>query len=369
MNIPAYASPNLRIGRSYDAQTSKAGIDIYPGNIDTEETNVNQFNFEYRVIKSSEDTKDLLNISGALSLKVKAGLVSVSGSGKYLRDNKKTKDTTEVLAVLKCLTVSETMRGLPKLADDVASGKITHGLGTHYARSITYGGELAASLSIKNTSSSKTLDIEGSASGAVNAMAVDVNLDAQLKKLTAKCSDLSDISIKYYSTDFPSKAPTDLEELVKLLKRFPSRLEKINEGKGIPLQFELQPINYVLQEEGPSVSNLFPFEVDQLEQYYDDLRAAQTQIDLYQESNVDEDDEVSSFSKEIHAVMKKFMKTITLIGSSGGLDEMIESCFDAYRKALGGGSTAGNICRKWKQILSKKVGVLELSNLSCVGSS
>ena len=110
MNIPAYASPNLRIGRSYDAQTSKAGIDIYPGNIEIEETNVNQFNFEYRVIKSSKDTKDLLNISGALSLKVKAGLVSVSGSGKYLSDNKKAEDTTEVLAVLKCSTVCFTTR-------------------------------------------------------------------------------------------------------------------------------------------------------------------------------------------------------------------------------------------------------------------
>ena len=110
MNIPAYASPNLRIGRSYDAQTSKAGIDIYPGNIESEETNVNQFNFEYRVIKNTKDTKDLLNISGGLSLKVKAGLVSVSGSGKYLSDNKKTEDTTEVLAVLKCLTVCFTTR-------------------------------------------------------------------------------------------------------------------------------------------------------------------------------------------------------------------------------------------------------------------
>ena len=80
------------------------------------------------------------------------------------------------------------------------------------------------------------LDIEGSASGAVNGIAVDVSLDAQLKKLTAKCSDLSDISIKYYSTDLPSKASTDLEELVELIKGFPSRLEKINEGKGIPLQ-------------------------------------------------------------------------------------------------------------------------------------
>ncbi|XP_074611604.1 uncharacterized protein LOC141866090 isoform X4 [Acropora palmata] len=367
MNIPAYASPNLRIGRSYDAKTSKDGIDIYPGNIEIEETNVNQFNFEYRVIKSIKDTKDLLNISGALSLKVKAGLVSVSGSGKYLCDKKKTKDTTEVLAVLKCLTVSETIRGLPKLADDVASGKIIYGLGTHYARSITYGGELAVSLSIKNTSSSKTLDIEGCASGAVNAIAVDVSLDAQLKKLTAKCSDLSDISIKYYSTDLPSKVPTDLEELVELIKGFPSRLEKINEGKGIPLQFELQPISYALQKEGPFVSNLLPFEEDQLEQYYDDLRAAQTRINLYQESNGDEDDKVSRLLDESHAVMKKFVQTITLIGSSGGLDEMIESCFDAYRKALDGGSTAGKFCRKWEQIISKKKPIPPTTNITLPG--
>ena len=54
------------------------------------------------------------------------------------------------------LKVSETMRGLPKLVDDVASGKIKYGLGTHFARSVTYGAELAASLLIKNRSSSET---------------------------------------------------------------------------------------------------------------------------------------------------------------------------------------------------------------------
>lgn len=354
MNIPAYASPRLCIGRSYDAQTSKAGIDIFPGDIKIEETNVNQFSFEYRVIKNSKDTKDLLNISGELSLKVKAGLVSVSGSGKYLSDNKKTEDTTEVLAVLKCLTVSETMRGLPKLVDDVASGKIKYGLGTHYARSITYGGELAASLSIKNTSSSERLDIQGSVSGVVNAQVVDVSLKAQLEKLTSECSGLTDISIKYYSTDLPSKAPTNLDELVNLIEGFPSRLEKINEGKGIPLEFELQPISTALQKEGPSVSNILPFKEDQLEQCYDDLCEAQTRINLYQESNLDEDDEVSSFSDEIEEVMEKFMHAINMIGSSGSLDEMIKSCFDAYHKALDGRKGLGKFCRKWKQIISKK---------------
>ena len=121
--------------------------------------------------------------------------------------------------------------------------------------------------------------------------------------------------------------------------------------------------------EQPSVSYFSPFKEDQLEKYYDDLRATHTRINLYQESNVDEEDEVSSFSDEIEEVMEKFMQAINSIGSSGGLAEMIKSCFDAYRKALGGGKTAGKFCRKWEQILSKKVGVLEVINLPCVGSS
>jgi len=79
---------------------------------------------------------------------------------------------------------------------------------------------------------------------------------------------------------------------------------------------------------------------------------------------VDEDDKVSSLLDESHAVMKKFVKTITLIGSSGGLDEMIESCFDAYRKALGGGSTAGKFCRKWEQIISKKKPIPPTTNIT-----
>ena len=83
---------------------------------------------------------------------------------------------------------------------------------------------------------------------------------------------------------------------------------------------------------------------------------------------MDEDDEMSSFSDEIEEVMEKFMEAINLIGSSGGLDETIKSCLDAYYKALGGGRRAGKFCKKWEQIISKKVGVLELINPPCVGS-
>lgn len=106
MNIPAYTSPTLCIGRTYDATNSSAGIDIYPPNIPTKKTNVNRFKFDYKVVKNNSDAKNLLDISGELSLKVKAGLVRVEGSGRYLTDSSSQEGTTEVLVVLKCITVS-----------------------------------------------------------------------------------------------------------------------------------------------------------------------------------------------------------------------------------------------------------------------
>ena len=109
MNIPAYAAPTLCIGRTYDARNVSAGIDIFPSNIPTEKIkkmNVNYFTFKYKVVRNSSDVKDLLGISGELSLKVKAGLVKVEGSGKYLTDTDKKEKATELLAVLKCVTVS-----------------------------------------------------------------------------------------------------------------------------------------------------------------------------------------------------------------------------------------------------------------------
>ena len=106
MNIPAYAAPTLCLGRTYDARNVSAGIDIFPSNIPTKKMNVNHFTFKYKVVRNSDDVKDLLDISGELSLKVKAGLVKVEGSGKYLTDTDKKEETTELLAVLKCVTVS-----------------------------------------------------------------------------------------------------------------------------------------------------------------------------------------------------------------------------------------------------------------------
>ena len=67
--------------------------------------NVNKFSFKYQLIKSSKDINDLLDVSGELSLKIKANLLKVEGAGKYINESKLEEETTSLLAVMKCTTV------------------------------------------------------------------------------------------------------------------------------------------------------------------------------------------------------------------------------------------------------------------------
>lgn len=105
MNIPAYTSPTLCLGRTYDAKTSTACSDIFPADIPKKKINVSTFSFKYKVVKSNKEVNDLLDVSGELSLKIKAGLIEVTGSGQYVNETKKEEGTASLLAVMKCTTV------------------------------------------------------------------------------------------------------------------------------------------------------------------------------------------------------------------------------------------------------------------------
>lgn len=106
MNIPAYTSPTLCLGRTYDAETSTACSDIFPADIPKRRLNVSTFSFKYKVVKSNKEVNDLLDVSGELSLKIKAGLIEVKGSGQYVNETKMEEGTASLLAVMKCTTVS-----------------------------------------------------------------------------------------------------------------------------------------------------------------------------------------------------------------------------------------------------------------------
>ena len=106
MNIPAYTVPTLsRLGCTFDCNTSWNCIEIFPPDIPSNTENVNTFSFQYKVVTTNEEVKELMHLPFDLPLRVKANLLSVVGPGKYLNDLKIEEGKTEILAVMTCITV------------------------------------------------------------------------------------------------------------------------------------------------------------------------------------------------------------------------------------------------------------------------
>ncbi|KAL9985832.1 hypothetical protein ACROYT_G008280 [Oculina patagonica] len=356
MNIPAYTSPTLCLGRTFDTESSSACADIFPSATDmpTKLINVNKFSFKYKVVKSSKDVNDLLDVSGELSLKIKANLLKVEGAGQYINENKMEEGTSNLLAVMKCTTAIETIDGSVKPRDDVTSGEFLEGVGTHYVRSVTYGVEMVASLKFKSSSTTKKEHITGNVDGQLNLQGVDAGLKASLDKLSSECSDVSDISIKYYATDLPDKLPTTLEGLVTLIETFPSRLKNINDGKGIPMQFELQPVkNIIPTAKAYLQKQALTYQLEELESRFDDLRSAQTLANAYLQSVEETDDDVKKFISKTNKIYRVFRSTISTLNTKEG-EERMDACMEAYEDAFDGHDILGKFVLQWKKILSSK---------------
>ena len=98
---------NMLLGRTFDYSKSEVGNDIISEDerqnaqtIRNERSDIN-----YKMIKSSEDVRDLLDVSGQLSVKVMAGTVNIEGKGSYLKSSVDSENSVEVMVQVHYKTV------------------------------------------------------------------------------------------------------------------------------------------------------------------------------------------------------------------------------------------------------------------------
>lgn len=106
MELPAYISPSLCIGRTFDAEQFRVGRDIFPPFIPTNTVDVNTYTLKYKAINTNKDIRDLLDVSGELSVLLKTNILTASETGQYIRENRTMDGIQELLAVIRCNTVS-----------------------------------------------------------------------------------------------------------------------------------------------------------------------------------------------------------------------------------------------------------------------
>ena len=101
----SYIKPMI-IGRTFDLSKSLIGQDIFEQNtIQLEKTSGELTHTKYEMVKTKKQVRDILDVSGQLSLQIMSGMVKIEGKGKYLKETASGTSFVEVLAKVSFQTV------------------------------------------------------------------------------------------------------------------------------------------------------------------------------------------------------------------------------------------------------------------------
>ncbi|CAB4017348.1 Hypothetical predicted protein [Paramuricea clavata] len=271
--------PSMMLGRTFDYSKSAVGVDIYDASVRDNAVvrHVDRSDVKFKMIKSSEDVRDVLDVSGQLSLKVMAGVVDVEGRGSYLKSSIESGNTIEVLAQIYYRTVTKTITDDKQPISGWDSKSI---VGQHYIRSITYGGYLIASLKFTAKKTSTKEHIKARLSASLNA-GVSLSVKGQFEKLTQAAGDTASMSIYYTSSTIPDLAPINLTTLLTIIDNFPEKIRNTNEGLGVPIKVEIRELGYLTQKTKfkflENSGNVGP-NIERLGKMYHDIMVALNEI-------------------------------------------------------------------------------------------
>ena len=132
-------------------------------------------------------------------------------------------------------------------------------------------------------------------------------------------------------------------------------------SKSVPhiswLQFELRPTKDIIPNAIAYLQNsVLTYQIEDLENRFDDLRNALTFAKKYHQSAQQPHDDIQRFISEINPLLRVFYSAISSLNKSDG-QERLDDCLEAYTKALDGLDVEGKFVREWKQILSTKVSI------------
>ncbi|GFT54803.1 uncharacterized protein NPIL_278661 [Nephila pilipes] len=306
---------------------------------------------QYRLIESSSEAKDLLNIDGDLALKVKNGDISMDVYGKYMKETRNRRNTMEMLVSVCHETHTETFPSYTKLRTDW-QGRPQKDVGTHYIRSITYGGQLIISYQLKATKDEYMEEIKAAVTGnlAISG-SLDANVTGKLEKLSEAVKDKSTVQITAYATTGVFSPPSNLEACLKLVQDYPEMVRKVNNGKGAPLKLEVVELatlqaNYTKYDKNFALDAMLNEGTDK----YDDLRISLQEYRAWEDSGVDwdpkYDEEVNKYQGRLKLAYQAFQGAISNLDPTKGLDQFDE----AFKKY---GENGENIPNRYARELLK----------------
>jgi hypothetical protein len=98
----------MAVGMTFDYSNFAVGKQIFKDNsLQAHTKTVKHYltTSKFKMLRTRQDMRDVLDISGKLSLQIMAGAVDISGEGKYLKETAISTNFVEVLAKITFETV------------------------------------------------------------------------------------------------------------------------------------------------------------------------------------------------------------------------------------------------------------------------
>lgn len=345
----------LLLGRTFDIKNDHVGVDIFPENVILNPTvhKAPTYVSDYKVIRELKDIANFLKIKGELSLKVKAGLVKIGGSGSYLKDHVFRDDVVEVLTSVYFQTEEHSIpASTPPISkwDELP----LEDLGTHYVKSIFYGGQLVGSFKFRALDKKDIESIKGSIDGAIgNEDSNKIEVAGKLEKLQKDLEGKASLEISYYATVPLDGVALTLSGYRDLISKFRNQVERINGGRGVPLKVELEELELLNEKFHFEEDKILKSKLDLLEILFDDLTLTRNGIiawlrDIGSSITEDQEQKIDKLYNEITIISEVFVETIAKLDIEKD-QKQLEKAFQAYKRGTVKG-IPGKYQKAWENL-------------------
>ncbi|UYV64299.1 hypothetical protein LAZ67_3000194 [Cordylochernes scorpioides] len=293
-----------------------------------------------KTVNSVSGKKTVSPVSGKKTVNSVSGKRTVSPvSGKKMVSSVSGKKTVSPVSGKKTVT-----RTLPSNAQPLPNWRTidrSH-ISTHYARSITYGGDLIAALRFKASNSNDREFIKAKATATLQSQGnFGIDMKGDLEILKESLKNVSSMEISYFATVPIKVVPNSIESLIDLVQDFPKQTQQVNNGIGVPLRMELFPLSSLGNDISPFILQTSMNDLcAHLEEDFDDIRAAKRALADWMEKvppyiPAKFNEEIGDFNTRLEHLTMVFYRTISNLDMSVHNPKQFQEALEEYHGDTG----------------------------------
>ena len=317
LELPCLGRP-FQLGMLYDCRRDALvpGITLWDEkqlNVASSEPQPNS-NFEIIAEDSIKDKMLSLGVEGSLSLSLVGGLVSVSGSAKFVHDRKSSKNTARVTLKYNCTSKFQQLT-MEKLATtnirypDV----FDKGAATHVVTAVLYGAEAFFIFDREVSQGEKYHDIHGQMEALIKAMPtyVDIGGSADVGIKKAEKTETEKFQCKFYGDVILDKNPATFQQAVEVYQQLPKHFKSTT----VPKKVWLYPLSALNSKAARMVKEISTSLVIQTQQIIEGFHVVQMRSADLSKSRVCEyftsfREQLSKFQEMVNEYKIDFMKKL-----------------------------------------------------------